>query len=96
MKKVITNESVDSIHIDKITPDMYFGVLQGEKHKGFIARAKWDEGPYIVYSKEMITNGNQWDSWVHSDITSLVRALPQSFVVYAFNTPDELFQWLSS
>jgi hypothetical protein len=88
----IQETSLESVHWEK-----YYGVETNLKiGKGFITREKYMEGDYIVLSRHLITASNGWSYLYSPSLKALINTcIIERFSVYEFDTPQELFKWLS-
>jgi len=102
MRQVIINEP-----IKKIVPytscaiDKYYGVLNysfRETQKGFICSTGYKNNTYRVVAIYGMTHFNGWSQFDGTGLQNIISAVIRSdakFEVFEFDTPQELFKWLS-
>jgi len=91
---VVTQYKLSSNPIEK----KYYGVADGKYYSsvGFITRTNYYDGNFIVISNGGCTHGNGWDCLKAPTLKKCVEeAVSRGFVVFEFETYQELFQWLA-
>ena len=75
------------------------GLSAAKGERGFITRTNYMSGKYIVLSSHRITKGNGWTfgvsgfDFLHDCVSKVLEK--DDFFVFEFDTPRELFQWIS-
>ena len=81
---------------DEQLEGLYYGVKMSINQKGFISRRDYGSGDFRLYAVEAVTRGNYWCSYDSTDLKSILSTLlDRSKEVFVFDTPQELFEWLS-
>lgn len=95
MKNVVLRTEKNTVYADLADPEKYYGVITsygGVDSKAFISKA---EGKFLVYLKSNITIGNCY-GFYNSNLSDLIsRLVKEDWPVVEFDTPQELFKWLS-
>jgi hypothetical protein len=74
----------------------FFGVESPGDCKGFIHRTEYEKGPYKAFCVDSFTIGNGWPMVKEGYLDELIlELLDLGFEVFKFETPQELFAWLS-
>lgn len=97
MKKLVIPQKESEVALSALSnpESLYFGVvISGEK--GLISRREFLSGPYLLLCSKSITKGNNWDFVKETDLKDLLKKIVEGGdSVYVFNTPNDLFKWLS-
>jgi len=100
MKSVVQNIIHQEVSLNQVDEFKYYGITPSLKgtQKGFVAKNDFWNGKFKAFAAEEITKGNCWHI-VSEDATNLKEVvgelLDSGFYVYEFDTPQELFKWLS-
>jgi hypothetical protein len=91
--KQITDMAVDGESI----PEKVAIVSPSSRYKGFITRARFEGGGFLVISCKGMTNGDTWDSIGRSQsLAECINKLRSAnFCVYEFDTVAELGRWMA-
>src|SRR3954463_2410771 len=101
MKEVVHAIPSDRVAVKNVTARKYYGFQFGQggassRKKGFITRARFECGSFLLMARESVTEGNGWNS---SDIASLMEAVQHAMAlgatVYEFDASHQLFGWLA-
>lgn len=98
MKQVINEIPQDYIHSDQACKSKYYGIQSRLNGKGFILRAGYgDDHVYTNRSIQGMTYANGWKTIPESsNIQQYIKNLiKETFQVFEFETPQELFLWLA-
>lgn len=94
MKKIVVKS--ETIDVGQASQNQYYGVSNGVGDKGFIARQEFEKGDFFAFLSHGITRGNQFNfrrtDNIHNMLSDMISC---GFAVYEFDTPSELFYWLS-
>ena len=95
MKEVIKNNN-EVVLNNEVSEKKYYGVDTLEKNKGFILQRNYCQGEFYAICENSLTYGNSF-GWRGNSLKEVVEDILSSknAVVYEFNTPQELFKWLS-
>lgn len=102
MKKVVDSNRCKEIEISNIDDTKFYGVstkVFGVFKKGFISRASYSGGEFIVFLLDELTKGNALDRnrflSSHMDLKDFIFSLIKLADVYQFDTGEELALWLA-
>jgi hypothetical protein len=91
---------LNDLHEDIIDLDeVYIGFQESEsKEKGFITRQWYSNGSFVLMSCKSVTNGNSFGDEEEYDMfyDAVKFLVEKNFIVYKFDTHQELFTWLGS
>lgn len=95
MKKVTSNKN--TVQVSEVDISKYYGV-RCEAWSGFICRQNYRNGKYRVRVSRLLTEGNR--SFIDTDsladlVNGIITNYTATFEVFEFDTPQELYRWLS-
>lgn len=97
MRKVVQKENVDTVDVNNVDPNRYYGVIIPESGRGFVSQDEFRRGKFRTRPLDGITHGNGWGSFEHSDLSELLKGFlspDRGYAVFEFDTHQELFRWL--
>ena len=100
MKQVIINQPPqNTVSIDKVSDNKYYGVEAVKGDKGFIANKDYSTNNYEFRCRDSLTKGNKWNGFSSRNLDKAIRSWlmfnDENRQVYEFDTAEELFDWLS-
>lgn len=101
MKQVVLNTPDNTVLLDNVSGNKYYGVIVGKNSPAYIAAdcMLYNEHSYNVRFFHSMTNGNKWLNEDHRTLKDCIRALmsrsPDS-QIFEFETYQELFLWAST
>jgi hypothetical protein len=98
--KQITHQEVATIQLSS-NPNKhnYYAIASNKTTTsvGFITQTVFEKGDFIVISNGGCTYGNGWDQLTSKTLVGCIEtALQRNFVVFEFETYQELFTWLAA
>lgn len=95
MKEVIIQKKTNTISTINVLRDKCYGIYYNY-NKGFIYQESYRYGNYKTLARTDLTMGNSWTCLQYPLLIDIVEAaIEMGFKVYEFDTPQELFKWLS-
>ena len=100
MKEVIRETPPTSVTLlGDATDRKYYGISQHKTIKGLITRSDYNRGDWQARCRDSFTMANKWGNWSgdhHTSLQALIsKLITEGYKVYEFDTPQELFKWLS-
>ena len=98
MKKVVINPPVvePTVTLSEANPRKYYGILSLYEGKGFIKQEKFESGPYQGICSNGLTKGNAWGAFQDTSLPGLFgKIFDRGYSIFEFDSPQELFKWLS-
>jgi len=94
MKKVVEKQE-NRVFVGEVSLSNYYGV-KAINCKGFITRERFNSGCYRILCTQLLTCGNGFlCSKETTSLTEFIKYNLSSYEVFEFDTPQELFKWLS-
>ena len=96
-RTLILEENSNVIPLKDVSRNSYIGVkhMSSPDVIGFVSRTSHNSGDFIVLFSSDITNGNNFEPYRNSKLSSLLKDISNFFHVYVFDTPAELFLWVA-
>jgi hypothetical protein len=103
MKTVVLNQDTNIVEVCNVDDYKYYGTVKkaSPKEKGFIVRTLYGasngRSTYKLMSINYFTKGNSFELFDGYSLPGLIKELLKnnSFDIYEFDTPQELFRWLA-
>jgi len=103
MKTVVLKQETNIVEASNVDDNKYYGTVKkaSPEGKGFIVRTLYGDSngrsTYKLMSINYFTKGNSFESFDGYSLFGLIKELLKnnSFDIYEFDTPKELFKWLA-
>ncbi len=97
MRQVVKlEEKHEIVDVNDVNATKYYGVINIDTEKGFIAKGKMCDLEFNLMARKEITIGNCWSHFKNANLKKMCENLIiANFKIFEFDTPKELFAWLA-